>query len=534
MQRPLVGVVVASRSDFNMMRRGLETLRIMGVPYLFEVISPQRNPEKLGDFARSAGERGIEVLIAAEGGAALLAARLAAHTTLPIVGVPIDASPLRGQDALFSMVMVPTGLPIATVGINNSENAAILATQILALKHARFRTVLAHRRMAAHQRAEALQKDLAGEYPDLCRADRTAPLSYAVADEVAARETPSEAITPDVPDDNERIRPGAIWVDRSTAEELVSTPEPQEPGFARPPTPQPPPASLNSLLGDPWRARVAEIETLGDEETPSPDRFARLAASEPETHALPEEPSKREPTPRPVPAAEPTPRPGAVQPAVAIETKIFKVDRHHLVDDLIDHAMMVLLEGGVVAMPTDTVYGLAADATNEDAARRLYNLGTKEVQKTLGVLIHHPDMLNMLVSEVPAELEKVIERFWPGALTIVLSRRKDTLPNVAKTDRIGVRIPSDPVCLAVMERLGRPLLVRSASLQGAEPIAEAGPVIERFSGQVDCILDGGPCQGSAGASTVLNATGAKFELMREGAITRVQLMELLGPKLKEG
>ena len=107
MQRPLVGVVVANRSDFNMMRRGLETLRIMGVPYLFEVISPHRSPEKLAEFARSAGERGIEVLITAEGGAALLAARLAANTTLPIIGVPIDASPLRGQDSLFSMVMVP-------------------------------------------------------------------------------------------------------------------------------------------------------------------------------------------------------------------------------------------------------------------------------------------------------------------------------------------------------------------------------------------------------------------------------------------
>lgn len=527
MQRPLVGVVVANRSDFNMMRRGLETLRIMGVPYIFEVISPHRSPEKLAEFARSAGERGIEVLITAEGGAALLAARLAVNTTLPIIGVPIDASPLRGQDSLFSMAMTPPGLPIATVGINNSENAAVLAAQILALKHARFRTVLAHRRMAAQQRGESLQKDLANEYPDLCRPDRTAPLAYPVVE--GSEETPdapSEAITPDVPDDSERIRPGAIWVDRADAENLVSTPVPQEPGLARPSTPNPPPMPPSALFADPWRARVAESDTLEEEEeTPSPDKFLAPPKGEASAVAVPVAARKSELD---------TPRPGAARQVRVVETKIFKVDRGHLVDDLIDHAMMVLLEGGIVAMPTDTVYGLAADATNEEAAQRLYNLGAKEQQKTLGVLIHHPDMLNMLVSEVPAELEKVIERFWPGALTIVLSRRKDTLPNVAKTDRIGVRIPSDPVCLAVMERLGRPLLVRSASLQGAEPIAEAGPVIDRFSGQVDCILDGGPCQGSAGASTVLNATGAKFELMREGAITRAQLGELLGGRLKEG
>ncbi len=507
---PLVGVVVGTRSDFNMMRRGLETLRIMGVPYAFEVISPHRNPERLAEFARAAGEHGIEVIITAEGGAAQIVGHIASHTTLPIIGVPIDASPLRGQDALFSMAMVPPGLPIATVGINNSENAAVLATQILALKHSRFREILAHRRMAAQQRAEGLQRDLLSEYPDLCRADRTAPFSYPHA------EGESEAITPDVPDDSQRIRPGAIWTDRPPdVQSLVSTPLPHEPGLARPPTPAPPPRSLTSLVGDPLRATesgFSESETLGEEETPAPRSASILRRAE-----------------TPVPVTE---RPTEVRP-IPRETKIFRVDRTADMGDLMDHAMMVLLEGGILALPTDTVYGLSADATNEAAVDRLYSLGEGEQQKTLGVLIHHPDLLSSLVTDVPAELEKVIEECWPGAITIILPRREDTLTSVAKTDRIGVRIPSDPLCLGVLERLGRPLLVRNASLQSASPMTDASPVIERFSGEVDCILDGGPCLGSAGASTVLDAMNSRFEVLREGAIGHEKLKELLGQKLKD-
>src|SRR5690606_9592453 len=99
MQQPPVGVVIGSRSDVNIMRRGLETLRVMGVPYAFEVINPYRAPDRLRAFGTTAGERGIEVLITAGNVGALIANHLSAHTNLPIIGVPIDASPLRGQDA---------------------------------------------------------------------------------------------------------------------------------------------------------------------------------------------------------------------------------------------------------------------------------------------------------------------------------------------------------------------------------------------------------------------------------------------------
>lgn len=588
MQRPLIAVIIGGRADFNVMRRGLETLRVMGVPYLFEVLPPHRNPQRLAEFAQSAGESGIEVVITAEGGS-MIATQLASYTTLPIIAVPLDASPLRGQDALFSLSMVPPGLPVACVGINNSENAAILATQILALKHAQFRMVLAHRRMSSAQRSESIQNDLCVEYPDLCLRERTSPLINAPDNlDTDGRDEVSESVTPDPPEPNERIRPGATYLDRpnnNRVESLVSTPVPQEPGISYPGTFQSTPPTVDMILkgpgamesfkpSEPYRpTKVAqplaysqsmqtptgENDTLADDESasssasasepvsPRPTIIRHHSASEEEKN-IPPMPEIKSPKTAPAPKtansksqkaeelldedSNPSPDVKAVVPKT-IKTKIFKVNRDQPNDDLIDHAMMVLLEGGILGLPTDTVYGLAADATNEAAVDKLYNLRSKDSQKTLGVMIHHPDMLDGLVTEVPPALEKVIEECWPGALTIILPKQPTTLKNVTSFDRIGVRIPSDRLCLSIIERVGRPIVVRNASANPMEPINSAEPMIEVFSNLIDCILDGGDCASSAGASTVLTALGDQFEILREGGVSRKKLKDLLGSKLKD-
>lgn len=501
MQQPLVGVVIGSRSDFNIMRRGLETLRVMGVPYAFEVINPYRAPDRLRAFGTSAGERGIEVLITAGNVGALIANHLSAHTNLPIIGVPIDASPLRGQDALYSMVMAPPGAPIATVGINNSENAAILAAQILALRHVRIREVLAHRRMAAVQRMETIQQELREEYPDLCLPEKTAPDAPPSSTDLDTDPGPGESATP-VPftPKPEWIRPGATLTDRSSGiGALVPTPVPQEPG-----TPGRGPAEFRSQTGAAPAAGVRRYPR----ETGRPD-------VDPQEEAL----TADEELPRPMPSR-------------VIKTKVFEIDRLTPDEDVVDHAMMVLLEGGIVGLPTDTVYGLAADATNNEAVERLYYLRGREHQKTLGVLIHHPDMLRRLVREVPPDLEKVLVRYWPGALTVILPRDPNVLAHVSGSDRIGVRLPSDPACLAVISRVGRPVAMRNATIDGRENVTNAQEMIDHFSGHVECILDGGDCPAN-GASTVLNATGERFEILREGSVTRVQLKEILGDKLRD-
>ena len=124
---------MGSASDEAVMKKAEEVLDELGVTYETLVCSAHRNPQRTAEYASSAAPRGIKVLIAGAGLAAALPGVLAAHTTLPVIGVPIAASSLGGADSLYSIVQMPPGIPVATVGIDNSRNAAMLASQILAL-----------------------------------------------------------------------------------------------------------------------------------------------------------------------------------------------------------------------------------------------------------------------------------------------------------------------------------------------------------------------------------------------------------------
>lgn len=135
MRKPLVGILMGSDSDLPIMEKAAEVLKEMGVPYEMEIRSAHRMPEKTAHYAKTARERGIEVLIAGAGMAAHLAGFLAAHTTLPVIGVPIRSGALNGIDALFSTVQMPPGIPVATVGIDGAKNAAYLACEILSIKY---------------------------------------------------------------------------------------------------------------------------------------------------------------------------------------------------------------------------------------------------------------------------------------------------------------------------------------------------------------------------------------------------------------
>lgn len=128
-----VGILMGSDSDWNIMEEVAEILKTMGVDYEIEVISAHRTPAKASDYALNAKDRGIKVIIAGAGMAAHLAGVLAAHTVLPVIGVPIASGPLHGQDALLSTVQMPPGIPVATVGINGAKNAGILACEIISL-----------------------------------------------------------------------------------------------------------------------------------------------------------------------------------------------------------------------------------------------------------------------------------------------------------------------------------------------------------------------------------------------------------------
>jgi len=134
---PLVSVVMGSKSDAEALKPTLEVLDSLGISHEVNVISAHRNPEKVRQYGLAARNRGIEVIIAAAGGAAHLPGVLASWTTLPVVGVPLATSELTGIDALLSIVQMPAGIPVATVAVGKAgaKNAAYLAAEILGLKH---------------------------------------------------------------------------------------------------------------------------------------------------------------------------------------------------------------------------------------------------------------------------------------------------------------------------------------------------------------------------------------------------------------
>jgi 5-(carboxyamino)imidazole ribonucleotide mutase len=133
----LVAVVMGSKSDLEVMQPALEILKNFGIESEVFIISAHRTPEKARDFAKSAREKGIEVIIAAAGGAAALPGVIASWTTLPVIGVPLASSELKGTDALYSIVQMPGGIPVACVAVGSwgVKNAAYLAAEILGLKY---------------------------------------------------------------------------------------------------------------------------------------------------------------------------------------------------------------------------------------------------------------------------------------------------------------------------------------------------------------------------------------------------------------
>jgi len=138
MSKPLVSIVMGSDSDLDIMREAAKALEDFGITYEIDVTSAHRSPDRTADYARKAAGRGIRVIIAGAGGAAHLAGVIAAHTTLPVIGVPIPSTALNGMDSLLATVQMPAGIPVATVAIGKpgATNAGVLAAQMLGLSSA--------------------------------------------------------------------------------------------------------------------------------------------------------------------------------------------------------------------------------------------------------------------------------------------------------------------------------------------------------------------------------------------------------------
>ena len=135
--RPLVGVIMGSKSDWETLRHAAETLETLGIPHEVRVISAHRTPDLMAEYAKTAKERGLLVIIAGAGGAAHLPGMTAAHTPLPVLGVPVESQALKGLDSLLSIVQMPAGVPVGTLAIGKAGavNAALLAASIVGLSH---------------------------------------------------------------------------------------------------------------------------------------------------------------------------------------------------------------------------------------------------------------------------------------------------------------------------------------------------------------------------------------------------------------
>jgi phosphoribosylaminoimidazole carboxylase PurE protein len=164
---PLVSIVMGSASDLPVMEKAAEILKSFGVPFEVRVVSAHRTPDDARRFAREAAGRGIRVIVAGAGGSAALAGTLAANTDLPVIGVPLDATPLRGLDALYATVQMPPGFPVATVAIGEwgAINAGLLAARILGLLDPGLAARLAEYRRGLAAKTRRASRDVAKRFP---------------------------------------------------------------------------------------------------------------------------------------------------------------------------------------------------------------------------------------------------------------------------------------------------------------------------------------------------------------------------------
>ena len=202
--------------------------------------------------------------------------------------------------------------------------------------------------------------------------------------------------------------------------------------------------------------------------------------------------------------------------------------RTPLRDAEIDEAVEVLRNGGVAAIPTDTVYGLAAHGLDPAAVARVFEAKGRPPGMALPLLLSDVHDLPLCCVDVPASARWLADAFWPGSLTLVL-RRTDAVPDTvtAGGDTVAVRVPDHPVPREVARRLGSPITGTSANRSGLPPATTAAEVRDQLGGRVDYVLDGGPAR-SGVPSTVLDLTGPEPVIVRPGAVSAGAIAEALG------
>ncbi|HUH96988.1 MAG TPA: L-threonylcarbamoyladenylate synthase [Anaerolineales bacterium] len=195
--------------------------------------------------------------------------------------------------------------------------------------------------------------------------------------------------------------------------------------------------------------------------------------------------------------------------------------------DAFQRALETLQSGGLVAFPTDTVYGVGALAFDSPGVESIYAAKDRPIEKAIPVLIGDVEDLDKVAARVPLMAERLAARFWPGPLTILVPKHSGLPDSVSATDSVGVRLPDHAVARSLLRAAG-PMAVTSANRSGRPSPSTAGEVLVQLNGRIAMILDGGKTPGGV-PSTLVDCTGAKPVVMREGPISLAQILALTGP-----
>ena len=190
-----------------------------------------------------------------------------------------------------------------------------------------------------------------------------------------------------------------------------------------------------------------------------------------------------------------------------------------------DLAAEVVQAGGVIAFPTDTVYGIGVSAFNEEAIERIYQVKGRSALKAIPILISSPQEMDQISLPASAVITKLIERYWPGALTLILPRLPGLPDNLSPTPTIGLRVPDHQLTRELLRHTG-PLAATSANQSGQPSALTAAEVLDQLEGRIDLVLDGGSAPGGQ-ASTVLDCAGEKVKVLRKGPITWENIQETI-------
>lgn len=415
-----IAILFETAQEFQVLKRHIGRLSEWDLAYEITMASAINAPKRLAQWIADREREGVEVFVVAAGGSATLAGAVASLTDHPVVGVPLDTTHFRGQDAFQAMAELPAGFPVGVMGINNVENAFYYALRIVALRHPDYGSLLQRLKMELQHKDSSCLENLVDQYPEI-------------------------------------------------------------------------------FSGRPEGG--GETTDLHEPSSGSEGNQSETASAE-STSAKPK-------------------RRGA-------KRLIVNVDQPDPMK--IEEAADILLGGGIVAIPTDTVYGLAALATNAEAVGRLYEIKRREADKPIPLLIDSLRGLPHLVREVPKPIESLLETLWPGALTLIFRKRAGSFKAVSSTDTIGLRMPDHYVTLAVISTVARPLAVTSANLSGEPPMLTADEVMEKFADSIDCVVDVGRTPGEK-VSTVLSVAESPFRILREGEVSAERLKEALGDRL---